>query len=109
MEVLTISFQTELAIEAHVEVFDIRRNVAKTHNVVSTTQSIVANTHNIVSDIRHTLARHQGGYDDRNSSVGDRRFYSSQNKPSLLSRLRPGLEFQPQIGPVFNTCTQNSW
>jgi hypothetical protein len=46
---LTICFQTELAINTHVAVADVRHDVASTHSIVSDVQHTVASTHDTVS------------------------------------------------------------
>jgi hypothetical protein len=67
---LTIHSQTELAINTHVTVSDIRHNVVNTHTIVSdvhhdvmdthalvsNVRSDVLNTHTIVSDVQHDVA-----------------------------------------------------
>ena len=55
-QLLTLSSQTELAINTNVVVSDIR------HDVV--------NTHTIVSDIHRTIVGSQDGTDEKNRSVG---------------------------------------
>jgi methyl-accepting chemotaxis protein len=47
--VLIICFQTELAINTHVAVADVRHDVANTHNMVSDVHHSVASTHDTVS------------------------------------------------------------
>ena len=56
---LTVHFQTELAINTHVTVSDIRHDVANTHNIVSDVHQNVASTHNIVSDIHRAVVKHK--------------------------------------------------
>ena len=81
---LTICFQTELAINTHIAVSNIGHEVADTRNIVSdvhqhvaSTQNIVsdvyqnvASTHNIVSDIHRTMVKQQGA-DGSSPSVSD--------------------------------------
>jgi len=50
---LTVRFQTELAINTHVVVSDIRRDFANTHTVVSDIHRGVLNVQTIASDVRH--------------------------------------------------------
>jgi hypothetical protein len=94
---LTVHFQTELAINAHVTASDIHHNVVntktivsdvhhdvcKTHAIVSNVRDDVANTNTIVSelhhgvanalaivsDIRRTMVKSQEGNDGQNLSV----------------------------------------
>jgi methyl-accepting chemotaxis protein len=54
LSLLIICFQTELAINTHIVVADVRRDVANTHNIVSDVQHNVANTHDTVS-VTHNI------------------------------------------------------
>ena len=68
---LTIRFQTELAINTHVAVSDIGTEVANTHNIVS-------DTHTIVSDMHRTMVKQKQGADDSGPSV------SGSRAPSII-------------------------
>jgi hypothetical protein len=52
---LTVRFQTELAINTHITVSDIRHNVVNTHTLVSDVHRDVLNTHAVVSNIQHEV------------------------------------------------------
>jgi hypothetical protein len=52
----TVRSQTELAINTHVTVSDIRHDVAATHTIVSGVQHEVGTTHSIISNVRDDVA-----------------------------------------------------
>jgi hypothetical protein len=66
---LTVHSQTELAINTHVTVSDMRRDVTTTHTIVSNVQSEVTSTHTMVSDIHHIMTKGQEGADSNNLLV----------------------------------------
>ena len=68
---LTIRFQTELAINTHVAVSEVRQEVTDTHNIVSDVQQNVTGTHNIVSDIHRTIVKQRQGTDGSSPPVSD--------------------------------------
>jgi len=134
---LTVHFQTELAINTNVAVSDIRREVVNTHIVVSdvrhdisNTQTIVAgidhdvtnthvivselqrnvaNTQTIVSDIHRTMMEHQEGPDSKVLLVSVALLYPSSNRRSPFPRLKPGwFGSQLPIEPVSHVCIQHT-
>jgi hypothetical protein len=52
---LTIHSQTELSMNTHVVVSDIRQDVVNTHTIVSNVHQGVINTHTIVSEFQHNV------------------------------------------------------
>ena len=66
---LTVRSQTELAINTHVTVSDIRHDVATTHTIVSNVQNGVTSTHTMVSDIHHIMTKNQGAANGNNLPV----------------------------------------
>jgi hypothetical protein len=78
---LTLCFQTELALNTHLTVSDILHGVASTQNTVSDTHDIVYNTHSIVSNIHRTMAKHQEGTGDTN-----RRLVSNRSTAFIAER-----------------------
>ena len=66
---LTVPLQTELAINTHLAVSDIRRNVVNTHTIVSDVHHGVLDTHAIVSDIHRTVVKGREGADGKNRPV----------------------------------------
>ena len=52
---LTVHSQTELLINTHVAVSDIRQDVASTHTIVSNVHQSVTNTNTIVSELQHNV------------------------------------------------------
>jgi hypothetical protein len=65
---LTVHSQTELAINTHVAVSDIRHGVATTNTIISELRHNFSNTLTIVSDI-HTIVKSQEGTGGQNLSV----------------------------------------
>lgn len=63
---LTAHSQTELAINTHVTVSDIRHNVVNTHTIVSDIRNDVVNTHTIVSDIHRNMLKSREDMDGQN-------------------------------------------
>ena len=53
---LTIRSQTELSVNTHVVVSDIRQDVVNTQAIVSNVQDGVVNTHSLVSELHHNVA-----------------------------------------------------
>lgn len=53
---LTVCLQIELAINTHVAVSDIRKDVSDTHIVVSDIHRCVGNTNDTLSELRHDVA-----------------------------------------------------
>ena len=115
---LTVHFQTELAVNTNVVVSDIRHDVTNTHTVVSrirrdvvNTQTIVsnvhqgvvnthtvvselqnsvANTHTIVSDIHRTIVGGREGTDGENQSVSVTCTLFVTERPLTLPRSKLG-------------------
>ena len=83
---LTIRFQTELAINTHVAVSGILQEVTDTHN--------------IVSDIQRTMGKQQQGADGTSPSVSDR--CALLIKRLMLPRRKLGSNFTPPIIPISN-------
>ena len=69
--VLIVHSQTELAINTHVTVFDIRHDVASTHTIVSNVHYDVLDTHAIVSDVRHGVANTHDVVSELHHEVAD--------------------------------------
>ena len=53
---ITKRSQTELSMNTHVVVSDIRRDVVTTHTMVSNVHQDVTNTHSVVSELCHNVA-----------------------------------------------------
>ena len=70
---LTINFQTELAINTHVTVSNIHQDVMDSRTLVSDVQRGVLNTHAIVSDIHRNILKTQEGTNSQHQAVGDTR------------------------------------
>jgi hypothetical protein len=56
LQIIRFRFQTELAINTHAAVSDVRQDVSNTHNIASDVLVGVANTHAIVSGVRYDIA-----------------------------------------------------
>ena len=67
---LTVCSQTELAINTHVTVSDIRHNVVDTHTIVSDVHRGVVNTRAIVSELHHNAANTHAIVSDIHRAVG---------------------------------------
>ena len=80
LTLLTVHLQTELAIQTHVAVTDIREDVA--------------NTRELVSDMHRTMLKDKEGADVRNQMVGNHGILFVVQKFLQLPRLKPGLQFQ---------------
>ena len=80
LTLLTVHLQTELAIQTHVAVTDIREDVA--------------NTRELVSNMHRTMLKDQEGSDSRNQMVGNHGVLFAIQKFLQLPRLKPGLQFQ---------------
>ena len=52
---LTVCFQTELAMNTHIVVSGIHHNVVNTHTIISDVHHDVVNTHAIVSELRYDV------------------------------------------------------
>ena len=59
--------QAEVAIDTNANTSAVRRDVAKTHVVVSGIEYNVVDTHTLVSDIHRNMQQNQGGADQHNS------------------------------------------
>jgi len=70
---LTIHSQTELAINPHVAVSNIRHDIVNTHTIISELRHNVVKTQAIVSDIHRTVLKSQEGTDGQHQLVGDTR------------------------------------
>ena len=82
---LTVYHQTELAINACLEISEVGQGVSDTHHIVSDTRAVVSDTHVIVSDthamlsdthavvseIRHIIAKGQEVTDDSDRPVSN--------------------------------------
>ena len=82
LTLLTINFQTELAVHTNVTVTETRHDVAYTRE--------------IVSDIHRAVVKGQEGIYIGNQMVGSYRALFVVLKPLQLSRLKPGMQFQLQ-------------
>ena len=69
-QLLTLDFQTELAINTHVV-------VSETHAIVSGLEHNATSTHIMVSDIHRTVVQGQGGNGSRSLLVSDTRSLST--------------------------------
>ena len=68
---LTLHFQTELAINTHVTVSEIHHDVVNTHAIVSELGHNVTSTHTMVSGIYRTIVKGQEESDGKNMLVSD--------------------------------------
>ena len=114
----TIRFQTELSINTHVVVSDIRHDVVNTHTIVSDVhqgvvnantiisdlQYDVTNTHAIVSEIRRNMVTGQEGTSGQNHPVSAN-LYPTTTQCSPFPRLKSGHLFQILCSPLSYLCT----
>ena len=94
LTLLIVHLQTELAIQTHVAVTDIREDVGDIRGGVVVIREDVANTHELVSDMHRTMLKDQEGGDSRNQMVGNHGVLFVLQKFLQLPRLEPGLQFR---------------
>ena len=88
---LTVHLQTELALQTHVAVSDVRQEVARNHGLVSFIRQGVSSIHELVSDMHRTLVKVQEETDTGNHTVGIHNPLFIIINPYICSRLKPGL------------------
>ena len=122
---LTERSQTELLMNTHVIVSDIRQDVVSTHAIVSnvhqgvvnthsvvselrrdvaTTSTTVTDTHTIVSDIHRAIVVNHGGTDDKTPSVSVDCIPFAPESMLTVPRIELGRRSQSLADPVSYTC-----
>ena len=91
-QLLTVHFQTELAISTHVVVSDVHQGVTNTHVIVSKLEQNVA-------DIHRTIVTGQDGSDGKTQSVGATCTPSVSESALTVPQTQPRSATSIKMGP----------